>query len=113
MIGSVRRCGKLVTVVRARVDVACEAFTGTQALGSYATSRWFASLPAPVEADSPEHSKDGKALHPDLVNANMRKAQYAVRGELYLKAEQLQQQGREIIMTNGAQARQGGCGQCS
>jgi len=45
--------------------------------------------------------KDGKVLHPDLLNANMRKTQYAVRGELYLKAEQLKNAGKEIIFTNG------------
>jgi hypothetical protein len=40
-------------------------------------------------------------MHPELLNANMKKTQYAVRGELYLKAEELRQAGREIIFTNG------------
>lgn len=48
------------------------------------------------------NSKDGKVLHPDLMNENMRKTQYAVRGELYLKAEELRKAGKEIIFTNGA-----------
>jgi hypothetical protein len=47
------------------------------------------------------HSKDGKTLHPELLNLNVQKAQYAVRGELYLRAEELRQQGKEIIFTNG------------
>jgi hypothetical protein len=29
------------------------------------------------------------------------KTQYAVRGELYLRAEQLRREGKEIIFTNG------------
>jgi hypothetical protein len=40
-------------------------------------------------------------LHPDLINANMKAAQYAVRGELYLKGEELRKSGREILYTNG------------
>ena len=66
-------------------------------------------------------------LHPDLLNANVRNAEYAVRGELYLKvrqaaqpdcpavpwathsptlqAEELRRAGKEIIFTNGACAR--------
>ena len=64
-------------------------------------SRTFASMPQAVEDDAPVNSKDGKVLHPDLLNENMRKCQYAVRGELYLKAEELRQQGRDIILTNG------------
>jgi len=46
------------------------------------------------------HSKDGKVLHPELLNDAMRKTQYAVRGELYLRAEQLRKEGKEIIFTN-------------
>lgn len=45
--------------------------------------------------------KDGKVLHPDLLNADVLKTQYAVRGELYLRAEELRKQGRDIIFTNG------------
>lgn len=44
--------------------------------------------------------KEGKVMHRDLLNANVLKAQYAVRGELYLKAEELKEQGRKIISTN-------------
>ena len=40
-------------------------------------------------------------LHPDLINANMKAAQYAVRGELYLKGEELRKAGRDILYTNG------------
>lgn len=42
-----------------------------------------------------------QVLHPDLLNENFRRAQYAVRGELYLKGEELRKAGREIIFTNG------------
>lgn len=63
--------------------------------------RYFSAQPEPVQQHGPVHAKEGKVLHPDLINANMKKTQYAVRGELYLKAEQLKKAGREIIMTNG------------
>lgn len=46
------------------------------------------------------NSKDGKVLHPDLLNENLKKTQYAVRGELFLKAQELQAAGKEIIFTN-------------
>lgn len=39
-------------------------------------------------------------LHPDLLNPRLLEAQYAVRGELYLKAEELKKT-RDIIYTNG------------
>ena len=62
-----------------------------------------AANPAPIfdESEAPVAHKDGKVLHPDLLNENMRKTQYAVRGELYLKAEELKNAGKEIIFTNG------------
>ncbi|KAF5832917.1 alanine aminotransferase [Dunaliella salina] len=44
--------------------------------------------------------KEGKVLHPDLLNRQVRETQYAVRGELYLRAEQLRKEGKEIIFTN-------------
>ncbi len=52
-------------------------------------------------SSGPINSKEGKVLHPDLLNENLRKTQYAVRGELYMKAEELRQKGKEIIFTNG------------
>jgi hypothetical protein len=66
-----------------------------------------AASPDPVYSDPsapPVNSKDGKVLHPELLNENMRKTQYAVRGELYLKAEELKNAGKPIIFTNGARA---------
>lgn len=45
-------------------------------------------------------SKEGKVLHPDLLNDNLQKTQYAVRGELYNRAQQMSQQGVECIYTN-------------
>lgn len=40
-------------------------------------------------------------MHPDLLNKNLRDAQYAVRGELYLRAMELTKEGKEITFTNG------------
>jgi len=39
-------------------------------------------------------------LHPELLNNSVLKTQYAVRGELYLRAEQLRREGKPIIFTN-------------
>ena len=62
--------------------------------GALASScRAFASLAS---------SKEGKAMHPDLLNEAVKKTQYAVRGELYLRAMQLQDDGMSITFTNGA-----------
>lgn len=47
-----------------------------------------------------KNSIDGKVLHPDLINSNIKNTVYAVRGELYLRGEELRKQGREIISTN-------------
>lgn len=56
-------------------------------------------MPQPV-ADDMEHSKEGKVLHPDLLNETVKRTQYAVRGELYLRAQQLQKEGMSITYTN-------------
>ena len=53
-------------------------------------------------ASSSLASKDGKALHPDLINPAIKRTQYAVRGELYLRAMELQKEGMKITFTNGA-----------
>jgi glutamate--glyoxylate aminotransferase len=49
-----------------------------------------------------ESERDGFVLHPDLLNPRLLDAQYAVRGELYLRAEALKE-SRPIIYTNGEQ----------
>lgn len=41
-----------------------------------------------------------KALDYDSLNENVKKCQYAVRGELYLRASELQKEGKKIIFTN-------------
>ncbi|XP_022984955.1 glutamate--glyoxylate aminotransferase 2-like [Cucurbita maxima] len=41
-----------------------------------------------------------KALDYESINENVKKAQYAVRGELYLRASELQKDGKKIIFTN-------------
>ena len=66
--------------------------------------RLHSAMPMPSEkspSDDEIHAKDGKVLHPHLLNENVTKTQYAVRGELYLRAEQLRKEGKEIIFTNG------------
>ncbi|ESQ34451.1 hypothetical protein EUTSA_v10007514mg [Eutrema salsugineum] len=40
------------------------------------------------------------ALDYDALNENVKKCQYAVRGELYLRASELQKEGKKIIFTN-------------
>lgn len=44
--------------------------------------------------------KEGKVMHPDLINEHVKSAQYAVRGELYLRGQELIKEGKEIIFTN-------------
>jgi len=51
--------------------------------------------------DTLPEEKDGYVLHPDLLNSKLLEAQYAVRGELYLRAEELKKEGKQIIYTNG------------
>ncbi|KAK9117249.1 hypothetical protein Sjap_016196 [Stephania japonica] len=41
-----------------------------------------------------------KGLDYETLNENVRKVQYAVRGELYLRASELQKEGKKIIFTN-------------
>uniref|UniRef100_A0A7N0T5H9 Aminotransferase class I/classII large domain-containing protein n=1 Tax=Kalanchoe fedtschenkoi TaxID=63787 RepID=A0A7N0T5H9_KALFE len=41
-----------------------------------------------------------KGLDYDSINENVKKSQYAVRGELYLRASELQKEGKKIIFTN-------------
>ncbi|KAE8705516.1 Glutamate--glyoxylate aminotransferase 2 [Hibiscus syriacus] len=41
-----------------------------------------------------------KALDYETLNENVKKVQYAVRGELYLRASELQKEGKKIIFTN-------------
>ncbi|CAI5971897.1 unnamed protein product [Closterium sp. NIES-64] len=43
---------------------------------------------------------DNRVLQPGTINANVEKTVYAVRGELYLRAAQLQAEGKEIVFTN-------------
>jgi glutamate--glyoxylate aminotransferase len=41
-----------------------------------------------------------KGLDYEDLNENVKKVQYAVRGELYLRASELQKEGKRIIFTN-------------
>lgn len=71
--------------------------------------RFVSAVPVSDEVDdsarppppSGDVSKDGKVLHPELLNNQILTTQYAVRGELYLRAEQLRRAGKPIIFTNG------------
>ncbi|KAL6765842.1 alanine aminotransferase [Haematococcus lacustris] len=61
----------------------------------------FASAAVPeLVSDADLNHKDGKVMHPDLLNEQVLATQYAVRGELYLRGEQLRQEGKDIIFTN-------------
>ena len=51
------------------------------------------------------NTKEGKVLHHELINEHIKSAQYAVRGELYLRAQELQKEGKEITYTNGMRRR--------
>ncbi|KAI7845708.1 hypothetical protein COHA_000822 [Chlorella ohadii] len=63
--------------------------------------RLYSSMPQPAEQHGGNVNElEGKVAHPTLLNADLLKAQYAVRGELYNKALELQKQGRELIFTN-------------
>jgi glutamate--glyoxylate aminotransferase len=42
----------------------------------------------------------GKPLDYESINENVKKSAYAVRGELYLRASELQKEGKKIIFTN-------------
>lgn len=66
----------------------------------YMASCAYSAVPQP--ADAPTTNRvDGYVLHPSTLNKNILKAQYAVRGELYNKAQELAAKGRDIIYTNG------------
>lgn len=66
-------------------------------------SRMYGALPQSDTTHTNPTKVDGYVLHPSTLNQNMLKAQYAVRGELYNKAQELAAEGREIIYTNGTQ----------
>lgn len=39
-----------------------------------------------------------KPLDYDNINENVKKCQYAVRGELYLRASELQKEGKKVLL---------------
>eukprot|EP00210_Caulerpa_lentillifera_P002693 g2573.t1 len=51
-------------------------------------------------SESLPNTKDNKVMHPDRINRHIKEVEYAVRGELYLRGEELRKQGREITFTN-------------
>eukprot|EP01023_Acetabularia_acetabulum_P014025 TRINITY_DN16860_c0_g1_i1.p1 TRINITY_DN16860_c0_g1~~TRINITY_DN16860_c0_g1_i1.p1 ORF type:complete len:525 (+),score=117.07 TRINITY_DN16860_c0_g1_i1:159-1733(+) len=79
-----------------------EQFKGLSQMGGMTTfvRNYTPATDAVTEEDESLGVKEGKSMHPDLLNANMKATQYAVRGELYLRASQLQKEGMEITYTN-------------
>eukprot|EP01025_Chloroclados_australasicus_P039239 TRINITY_DN40527_c0_g1_i1.p1 TRINITY_DN40527_c0_g1~~TRINITY_DN40527_c0_g1_i1.p1 ORF type:complete len:524 (-),score=50.45 TRINITY_DN40527_c0_g1_i1:375-1946(-) len=78
-----------------------EQFRGCSELFLYNLQRNYAPFASEtVSEDDALGVKDGKVLHPDLLNANVKATQYAVRGELYQRALQLQKEGLQITYTN-------------
>ena len=70
-------------------------------------ARVFSSLPEPVDAPAggSPNAVEGYVAHPSALNPNVLKAEYAVRGALYNKAIEMQNEGKEIIYTNGGEGR--------
>ena len=64
-------------------------------------ARLYSALPAAQPPTSNSTKVEGYALHPSTINADVLKAKYAVRGELYNRAQELAAEGRDIIYTNG------------
>lgn len=78
------------------------ATTKSECEAAFGRYRAFSAVPAAAAPETSEANKiDGYALHPTTLNRNILKAQYAVRGEIYNKAQELAQQGKDIIYTNG------------
>ncbi|KAG1666676.1 hypothetical protein FOA52_013588 [Chlamydomonas sp. UWO 241] len=62
-----------------------------------------------MASDALSHEREGKVMHGDLLNTSILRAEYAVRGELYLRAEALRMEGKEIIFTNVGNPHALGC----
>jgi len=64
--------------------------------------RFYGAMPAQEtdHKEGPPTKVDGYVLHPTTLNENLLKAQYAVRGELYNKAQEMAAEGKDIIYTN-------------
>ncbi|PSC75327.1 alanine aminotransferase [Micractinium conductrix] len=78
----------------AAVEAGPRSLAAAAAAAPRAAARAFSSLPEPAEQER-EY-----ALSPATLNEDLKAAQYAVRGELYMKAMELQKAGRELIFTN-------------
>jgi glutamate--glyoxylate aminotransferase len=49
------------------------------------------------EREEPSPAMAGrKVMEPDTLNENVKKTVYAVRGELYLRASELQKEGKKV-----------------
>lgn len=89
-----QRLGSMSAVATSEVG-ALSCLAGNQA----ASGTRYASSAAEA---GPENRREGKVLHPALVNPAIVKAEYAVRGELLNRAVSMDAEGRSIIYTNGA-----------
>lgn len=84
----------LINLCRGSQNVELQSWRGSPQL------RHMAALAQEAFEEAPQNSKDGKVLHPDLINDDMRRTVYAVRGELMKRGEELRKAGRDIIFTN-------------
>jgi hypothetical protein len=54
------------------------------------------------EREEPSPAMAGrKVMEPDTLNENVKKTVYAVRGELYLRASELQKEGKKVGRMDG------------
>lgn len=89
-----RSVSALINLCRGSQNVELQSWRGSPQL------RHMAALAQEAFEEAPQNSKDGKVLHPDLINDDMRRTVYAVRGELMKRGEELRKAGRDIIFTN-------------
>ena len=97
-----RASTKLLKLLQSSAVRSCAEEQGTLRSCCSVQQRGRAALAQEAFDEAPPNSKDGKVLHPDLINADMRSTVYAVRGELMQRGEELRKAGREIIFTNSA-----------
>lgn len=95
-----RSLSKMITSAHRSITSSTAATAETSSFNFISIRPYSAAVPQPAD-NSTNTRVDGYVLHPSTINSNILKAQYAVRGELYNKAVELAQQGREITYTNG------------
>ena len=58
---------------------------------------FFVKVESEVAIAFKREEKDQMALEYESLNENVKKCQYAVRGELYLRASELQKEGKKVF----------------